>query len=1549
MSESGTHTALPKAGLKAGKLFRREEQGQGYAHRNNPSQPFFSGTVSLTADMESAHPEVQSQFIPGIHRYGGKEELQAKCAECEHEEKLQRAETSVATPAIHRSAAAEEVQAKCAECEQEEKLQRVEMTAIHRSAGEEVQTKCAECEKEEQLHKKETEGGTPQGLVQAKEVSEEDLLLSRQEDAEVHAKPSENISPALQRNESSGDDAATVQTSLKVGRPDDAYEIEADRMADKVMRMPLRSFTGGGGTRPEGNGNNNNNNIQRNEEEGGEVQTKPISGLQRAGDGGLRTSDNFTSRLKTSGQGKPLAAPVREDMESAFQADFSAVRIHTGTEAAGLSRDIGAKAFAHQHNIYFAENNYQPESPEGRFLLAHELTHTVQQGAAKTVQRDPEEGEEEESSWWDMLRNGAEYVLESVLPASIYQFYKDIKSEGLLGFVKGKLFGLFRGLFNGLGFSDQEFMLIIQIFLQLKAQLPAIIDGLSKGDCAPLFAALNVLSAVISGIAGAVWDRVMNAIEPLRQWLNNIWDTYMAPALDRITAFAGEVWERIKSLGRWIWDAFYWVVIKPYRDAWDWICEKLGFTDSDEGGFMSYVTGLLGEAWQYIKAQLRPVIEPIQEVVSAIGAMVNMEAIRKLQEDATEWLNHVADTATAMGGEDDAVANKQLTLREVLLPALNNSIDRIKVRLQEAGRWVVDKVNNIATTVSGFVTGIGSNQYLSPVYSLISWVPATMTSIQDWAVDKVNWLFDKINTGMDYIRDFMKRVLDMLMQLVSAASDLLGRLGDFILGPLNLVPKCIKDPIVNWITEVILKKIPVIAEFIELADKWPQIKAAALTVLKQVFVDGALAKGLWTFFRNLLSILGIDPTLVTTVIAKAASNFSAIIKKPLEFLKNVWNVIKGGFVLFFDNIGTHLLTGAMDWLFGEVKGAVSVAPPKDFTLGSILGYVMDLFGITKENIYKRMELNPRIGPEKVAKIRKLENILTGALEWITVWIKEGPAGLLRKAKEKLNDLKETVINGIIGWVTTKVSAEIMQRLATSSDPLGIGATINTIILIYDTMKTAVAYVNRMLNIANQAMDNLKQIIEGDVKNAQEAFEQVLGKAVPVVIGFAVEVIIGPVGEKIQEIVTAGRTKVDEAIDWLINMALNAIDAIINAAKSAAGAILGWLGLTKKFPAEDGETHTLSFKGTESNAQLMIASTPMTFNKWIDGVTIDDPGSTEGKKRQKNKVDAKAKYGEIETTRKKKETAAYTKEDKEQDVKVLLDELSALLGPLFKGQLEDCSTEANNGLKFGGLHAAAYAKSMFAKALTKKKMPDGSQPNVTEPDTFRIINQRRNGSGSFYVLGHLLNHNLGGTGLDMKNLTPLTRSANGTHHSLVEHNIKTSVTKGNAVEYSVTPKYERKKTTTTEEKQVLSSRVADKAKIIEIIREETKVPKYLECKAYLVNPKDKTRTKFFDNNIDNDVNQRPDSYDLVGIKKADVFLDCNKQAKLETIEKPMTPALAAAIIVAMKHRKRDSGGKRFDSYDSLTNYQIDGKYAFNSRQRAALDVIATLPYVKLYQG
>lgn len=96
-----------------------------------------------------------------------------------------------------------------------------------------------------------------------------------------------------------------------------------------------------------------------------------------------KTANSVESRLATSkGGGDSLPEGLRVQMESAFGADFSGVRVHTNQNAVQMSRDLGAKAFTHGSDIFFNASRYSPSTSSGKELLAHELTHVVQQSGA---------------------------------------------------------------------------------------------------------------------------------------------------------------------------------------------------------------------------------------------------------------------------------------------------------------------------------------------------------------------------------------------------------------------------------------------------------------------------------------------------------------------------------------------------------------------------------------------------------------------------------------------------------------------------------------------------------------------------------------------------------------------------------------------------------------------------------------------------------------------------------------------------------------------------------------------------------------------------------------------------------------------------------------------------------------------------------------------------------------------------------------------------------------------------------------------------------------
>lgn len=159
-----------------------------------------------------------------------------------------------------------------------------------------------------------------------------------------------------------------VQAKLTVNPPDDQYEKEADRVADAVTNVSTSE-------------------IQRQEEEE-EVETKSTSEKQHQPSA---VSEETEADISTArGSGQPLPDSVRNSLEPQLGHDFSQVHIHTDAKANKLSQQLGAEAFTIGNDVFFREGAYQPGSDSGRGLIAHELTHVVQQGAARVSRQAAE-------------------------------------------------------------------------------------------------------------------------------------------------------------------------------------------------------------------------------------------------------------------------------------------------------------------------------------------------------------------------------------------------------------------------------------------------------------------------------------------------------------------------------------------------------------------------------------------------------------------------------------------------------------------------------------------------------------------------------------------------------------------------------------------------------------------------------------------------------------------------------------------------------------------------------------------------------------------------------------------------------------------------------------------------------------------------------------------------------------------------------------------------------------------------------------------------------
>jgi hypothetical protein len=158
---------------------------------------------------------------------------------------------------------------------------------------------------------------------------------------------------------------AGIQANLTIGQPNDIYEQEANQVADAVMRMP----------EPE---------VKRQLEEEENLQAKGTSGHIS------EVNSDIESRIQSlRGGGQPLPESSRTFFEHRFGHDFSQVRIHTDAQAAESARVVNARAFTTGQDVVFGTGQYAPGTMVGQRLLAHELTHVMQQASGTVIQRDP--------------------------------------------------------------------------------------------------------------------------------------------------------------------------------------------------------------------------------------------------------------------------------------------------------------------------------------------------------------------------------------------------------------------------------------------------------------------------------------------------------------------------------------------------------------------------------------------------------------------------------------------------------------------------------------------------------------------------------------------------------------------------------------------------------------------------------------------------------------------------------------------------------------------------------------------------------------------------------------------------------------------------------------------------------------------------------------------------------------------------------------------------------------------------------------------------------
>ena len=222
---------------------------------------------------------------------------------------------------------------------------------VQKMDEENVQSK----EEEAQMMEDESVQAKEEDDVQAKEEevqSKEEENVQAMEDESVQAKEDEDVQAKEEEVQSKEEDDVQAKEDEEVQAMEEDVQVKEDE------------------------------DVQAKEDE--EVQSKEEDDVQAKLSISKPQKTNIGSSIKNAkGKGSEMPSTLKSNMESGFGADFSGVRVHTGSEAVQMNKDLGAKAFTNKNDIFFNEGKFSPESKEGQTLIAHELTHTIQQGASK--------------------------------------------------------------------------------------------------------------------------------------------------------------------------------------------------------------------------------------------------------------------------------------------------------------------------------------------------------------------------------------------------------------------------------------------------------------------------------------------------------------------------------------------------------------------------------------------------------------------------------------------------------------------------------------------------------------------------------------------------------------------------------------------------------------------------------------------------------------------------------------------------------------------------------------------------------------------------------------------------------------------------------------------------------------------------------------------------------------------------------------------------------------------------------------------------------------
>src|SRR4029079_844811 len=283
--------------------------------------------------------------------------------------------------------------------------------------------------------------------------------------------------------------------------------------------------------------------------------------------------------------------------------------------------------------------------------------------------------------------------------------------------------------------------------------------------------------------------------------------------------------------------------------------------------------------------------------------------------------------------------------------------------------------------------------------------------------------------------------------------------------------------------------------------------------------------------------------MLLSILAKAADVIGDIIKDPIGFLGKLIDGIKSGLNRFVSNIGAHLQEGLMGWLFGALGGA-GITIPKTFDLSGIVDLVLQVLGLTYQNIRNRV-----VRLVCAPAMQRMEQ----TVDVFKTLVSEGVGGLWRWIKDRVGDLEDLVLGSIKTFIIEKVIKAGVVWLIAFLNPAA--AFIKACKMIVDVITFLIERGSEIMAFVNSILDSVGAIAKGAIGVVAEKVESSLAKALPLAISFLASLLgLGGISEKIHQVIDKVRAPISKAVDFVVMGAVKGFRKLFGKARGKSKSV-----------------------------------------------------------------------------------------------------------------------------------------------------------------------------------------------------------------------------------------------------------------------------------------------------------------------------------------------------------------------------------------------------------